>query len=396
MKTTWKLFLPLAGLTFACAAPMAEKTPFPPLAATKDPDRIARGGTIFHASCEACHRGPDQETAAGSQMFDVPGFLGTMYTANLTRHPTEGLGPRSDGEIARMVRYGVTHDGRLSIMPSYGMSDDDLVAVLSFLRSEDPVLAPDPKPTKRPEVSLIGRMALKMVMPSTPPDRPAQGIVAPEKAANAAYGKYLATKVYDCAGCHTPGFKAKTGDEDDAFSGGNTFKDAEGNDVTASNITFHENGIKGWSFEDFRRAVKDGVRNDGTAVSLPMLRVRADDVELAAIYEFLKSVKPQDNKVERKQGAKVAVNSTEATPEQLFTQLGCAACHAKDARFHEKLQQAKSKTVQEVAAWIRNPEATKPGTVMPTYAGIVDEGTALRLAAWVQDPKNGPTAQTTK
>jgi hypothetical protein len=41
-----------------------------------------------------------------------------------------------------------------------------------------------------------------------------------------------------------------------------------------------------------------------------------------------------------------------------------------------------------VAKWIRNPESFKPGTQMPTFAPLIDEGQAIELAKWVQE-KNG-------
>lgn len=34
---------------------------------------------------------------------------------------------------------------------------------------------------------------------------------------------------------------------------------------------------------------------------------------------------------------------------------------------------------------IRNPEATVPGTQMPTYAELIDDAQAMTLAAWVQN-----------
>ncbi|QRK10117.1 cytochrome c [Archangium violaceum] len=76
--------------------------------------------------------------------------------------------------------------------------------------------------------------------------------------------------------------------------------------------------------------------------------------------------------------------SSQTNPEQLFTQLGCAGCHAEGARYRAVLKRSREKPTAEVARWIRNPQASAPGTQMPTYAQLLDESQAMSLAAWVQ------------
>lgn len=75
---------------------------------------------------------------------------------------------------------------------------------------------------------------------------------------------------------------------------------------------------------------------------------------------------------------------TPAPPEEIFIKHGCPTCHAKGAPHEDKLAAAVGKPVEEAAAWIRNPERKKPGTVMPTFASRIDETEARSLAAWVQ------------
>lgn len=47
----------------------------------------------------------------------------------------------TDAQLARAIRYCVKHDGKLlpPLMVFQGMSDEDLTAVISFLRSQEPV-----------------------------------------------------------------------------------------------------------------------------------------------------------------------------------------------------------------------------------------------------------------
>jgi len=65
--------------------------------------------------------------------FPIP--LGTIRVPESDARQPTGIGRRSDGDLTRMLRYGVRADGRAAIpfMEYHDLSDADLVAVLSFL-----------------------------------------------------------------------------------------------------------------------------------------------------------------------------------------------------------------------------------------------------------------------
>ena len=67
---------------------------------------------------------------------DIP--PGEFHARNITPDTETGIGQFSDGAIARALRHGVGHDGRalLPFMELQGLSDEDLVAVVSYLRSQ--------------------------------------------------------------------------------------------------------------------------------------------------------------------------------------------------------------------------------------------------------------------
>lgn len=69
--------------------------------------------------------------------FVFPLGIFTIHTPHLTSDKETGIGNRTDGEIARALRYGVGADGHalLDLMPFHNLSDDDMVAVLSYLRT---------------------------------------------------------------------------------------------------------------------------------------------------------------------------------------------------------------------------------------------------------------------
>src|SRR5262245_41620961 len=155
--------------------------PYPNIVASPDSAVIERGRYIVRdvAPCASCHAEPSQRKAsstgadvplAGGYVFDIP--PGQFYTRNLTPDSATGLGAVSDGAIARALRYGVGHDGRalLPFMEMQGLSDEDLVAVVSYLRSQPPVhnLVPAHEPT------LLGRVVMATVLskPTSPSGTP--------------------------------------------------------------------------------------------------------------------------------------------------------------------------------------------------------------------------------
>ncbi|MFP2928232.1 c-type cytochrome [Pyxidicoccus sp. 3LG] len=302
----------LAGATLLAGCAGTVHAPYPPIRADTSPAALERGATIFHASCEACHRGGDAETVSGAPLRELPSYMGRFNAANLTSHPTAGIGAATDEELARAIRYAVSRDGRLMVMPSYGMGDADLAAVLGFMRSGHPLFTPDPTPVPRSEFSFIGGLGFRVITGNEPVERPASGIPVPAKAATLEYGRYMAHDVYDCASCHTDGFSPNKTHGDDVFAGGMAFVDPEGEKVHSSNITFHETGLAHWTLEDFTRAVRDGIAPDGSVLRSPMPRFRGmDEVEARALYDFLRSVPARDNEVK---GARPRLTATSVRP----------------------------------------------------------------------------------
>ncbi|MFL6244907.1 MAG: c-type cytochrome [Thermoanaerobaculia bacterium] len=134
----------------------------------------------------------------GGNIFTLP--LGTFYTPNLTPDRETGIGRRKDGELARILRYGVRADGRaaLPFMEFHEMSDDDLQAVISFLRSQPAIR----NKVRQHEPTFLGKAILAFVMKpigpkSTPP------VTAPAEEATVERGEYMANNLAGCVACHT-------------------------------------------------------------------------------------------------------------------------------------------------------------------------------------------------
>jgi hypothetical protein len=61
-------------------------------------------------------------------------------------------------------------------------------------------------------------------------------------------------------------------------------------------VTPHASGLKGWSDAEIARAIREGVRKDGTALKPPMAYSwykNINDADMAAIIAYLRSLKPQ-------------------------------------------------------------------------------------------------------
>ena len=189
--------------------------PLPDLHASADPALVARGEYLVFgpAHCVECHSASSEaferfaETGerpplVGGQRF-AAAPLGAIYSQNITPDLETGIGRYSDAQIARMLRYAVRADGRASVRPlmQYAdMSDADLVAILSFLRSQRPVQHLVPPN----EWSLVGKI-VKSLAPTFKPRTEVHATPTPPPAApTPARGEYLARAVGNCSGCHSP------------------------------------------------------------------------------------------------------------------------------------------------------------------------------------------------
>ena len=183
--------------------------PYPSISASTDSATIARGRYLVRdeVNCAMCH-GDTTRMAAMMMGDDVPlagGFHwaippGTFYARNITPDDETGLGRITDEAIARALRHGVGHDGRalLPFMEMQGLSDEDLVAVVSYLRSQPPVH--NVVPAHR--YTLLGK-AIKATVFANPVGPKEAPPAASPRGATVENGRYLAESVALCWACHT-------------------------------------------------------------------------------------------------------------------------------------------------------------------------------------------------
>jgi mono/diheme cytochrome c family protein len=162
-----------------------------------------------------------------------------------------------------------------------GMSDDDAKAIVAYLRAQPAVKNAVPKSEYR----------IKL-----PPNYgPAIGkkVLAPPPKNTLKYGAYLAGPLGHCMDCHTPWVKGIP-DLKRAGAGGNPFKGPWGVSVSR-NLTMHESGLKDWSDAEIARAIREGVRKDGSQLRPPMAYgwyKNINDGDMKALIAYLRSLKP--------------------------------------------------------------------------------------------------------
>lgn len=123
-----------------------------------------------------------------------------------------------------------------------------------------------------------------------------------QDAAQLARGRYLVEVTAACGNCHTP--KGPTGNlPGRELAGGFVVVDAPEFRAVAPNITPDpETGIGRWTDAQIARAIREGIRPDGSLIGPPMpfgFYRHISDQDLAAMVAYLRTVPPIRNQVER-------------------------------------------------------------------------------------------------
>lgn len=122
--------------------------------------------------------------------------------------------------------------------------------------------------------------------------------VPADQAAQIARGDYLVNGIVACGNCHTPRNDAGMLIADRHLAGAFQVDRAEFT-AYAPNITSdRETGIGAWSDDEIVRAIREGVRRDGTIIGPPMpIRAYRDisDTDVQAIVAYLRTVAPVEN-----------------------------------------------------------------------------------------------------
>jgi mono/diheme cytochrome c family protein len=278
------------------------------------PERLARGTYVVeHVSdCLGCHSDhvikfgipvkPGTEGEGGYIFDEKIGFPGVVAAQNLTSDQEFGLGNWTDGEIIRAIREGIDRNGEalFPMMPyehMRSMSDDDVKSVVVYLRTLKPIHKGVPAKHINFPVNLFVKFTPK----------PVDGVVtAPDPKDSVAHGKYLAT-IGGCYECHTPHDDKGMRIAEKAYSGGWEMTGPWGRNFTANLTPASNTYMSHATKEEFIGRFKAFASMDantapdapaGRNTVMPWLAFsHMTEHDLGAIYDYLKTMKPIENKV---------------------------------------------------------------------------------------------------
>jgi len=355
------------------------------------PARLERGKKLVSMLCVGCHFNETTNGLTGKRMADLPPAFGTVYSRNITKDPTFGIGKWSDADIVYLLRTGLKPDGQY--VPPYmvklpHISDEDMASIITFIRSDDPLVQPqaiqdtDCKPTFL--VKFLSRVAFK------PFDYPTQPIATPLVTDRVAYGKYLVNDVLKCYECHSADFKTNNAFEpvksEGYMAGDNELLDISGKKIYTPNLTTDPGtNISKWSEQQFVRTIKEGFRPDNSPLRYPMERLpELTDEEAGAIYAYLKTV-PAIKK-DRRPAENIVTTAGMNAGQQVYHKYMCYTCHGEAGAGVCDLRKAGQKYPADssLIAWIKNPSKIVPGTKMPNWEGVIGEDEYQPLAQYVR------------
>lgn len=248
---------------------------------------VARGRHLVSSryACGECH---GDDLGGGTMIDAFP--MGTVLGPNLTL----GTGSVTAAYTARewdwAVRHGILPDGRPSMMPSEDfarMSDQELGDIVSYIRSlpaVDRIMAP---PTLGPVGKvLVATSRLPMSVSRIASHDQPHPRVPPPTEPSVAFGAHLAATCTGCHGANLAGGPITAGDP---------------SWPPARNLTSDPSGLGTWEYQDFVRAMREGIRKDGTSIRIPMTLLMRyaqamSDIELEAIWVYLRSLPPVASK----------------------------------------------------------------------------------------------------
>ncbi|GAB3898472.1 hypothetical protein GCM10028803_17950 [Larkinella knui] len=286
--------------------PTYDPPTIPELTVESTPARVARGEVIAQIQCMACHAN-NENRLTGKHLAEVPALFGTLYSKNITQDKEKGIGNWTDGELIYFLRTGLRRDGtHAAVMPQYpNMADEDLKSVVAWLRSDRLPVQPSKEEAPNSELSFFSKLLTHTLMKPLPYSP--ELVALPDSNDPVALGRYTADAIGDCYGCHSGDLidqdKQHPERSKGYYGGGIEMKGDGGESVFTANLTFDDQtGIaKKYTKEQFIRAVRLGVRPDGSILKQPMFpRPMLSEREVGAIYDYLKTVPKIQNDIAKK------------------------------------------------------------------------------------------------
>ncbi|EAR56065.1 cytochrome c family protein [Photobacterium sp. SKA34] len=317
-----------------------------------DPDLVSKGQYLAYAGdCIACHTSEGGEPFGGGLGFLTP--FGTLYSTNISAHPTYGIGDYTYDEFYDALHKGKGKHGYLYPAMPYSsyqyVTDEDTQALWAYMQSLNFVNTRNEENKMMfPSNIRLGLLGWNIAFLNTDPlQYPADATEQWKR------GKYLTMGLGHCTECHTPRNVAQALIEKELFQGNLI------DGWKAPNITATELYQDRWDVKTLTDFLKTGHSDKGTAFG-GMAEVVQNSTsflteqDVAAISEYL-ITGDKYNELDRSvpqlnpQGfgdlmpANVDIQTVELKPLSsndpeneaklygLYVQT-CGACHGKDGK----------------------------------------------------------------
>lgn len=290
---------------------------FPKVSAASDlkieptPQRLERGKYLAEgfAGCIDCHSdrnwsvfsGPIVPGTHGKGGQDMGEGAGFVPASNITQDKETGIGSWTDGEIFRAITSGVDREGKflapMMPYPEFAKIDkEDIYSIIAYIKTLAPI--------KNTVAEKKLKFPLMLVFRTIPADANNFGKF-PDPSDKVKVGEYYGIS---CKFCHSPNDKGEFF-PDKLFSGGVDFPMPDGKVIRSANITpDKETGIGNYTKEMFIQKFKmhlDPVNLDpkvkgyNTPMMWNQFAAVCTDNDLGAVYDYLMSQKPVNNRVEK-------------------------------------------------------------------------------------------------
>ena len=261
---------------------------------------LENGKNLAFNVCGQCHYNYHVKSFIGKEMRDLPGFMGRIYSSNLTNG--HALAKYNDAQLFYLIKTGIAHDGRfIPYMIRPTIADKDLKDIIAYLRTSDAPLKKNDSVVGRSKISFLGRLATKIGAKPQPYQSNPKPVNNP-----VAQGRYL-VDIVGCYHCHSKSILGLNYTNPEAskgyMAGGMRWK-IDANKVWASNITPDvSTGIGEYDTVSFRNAVREGIglnglKPEGRPLQYPMPHFkRLTDKQVDAIFTYMNSLQSIHNKV---------------------------------------------------------------------------------------------------
>ncbi len=357
-----------------------------PAERSNEPAAIGRGRYLVQAAnCSSCHTAENGQPLAGGKPFETTyGFLGKIYSSNITPDRETGIGNWTQADFTRAMRLGMTPGGE-RLFPAFPypsftkLSDADIGDIFAYLRTLAPVHAVAPPNSfwfrQRWALSLWNAWFFK----------PVQLDSEAQQSAEWNRGRYLVEALGHCDACHTPRNVLLAERPNTPLTGGLQLSEVDHGKTrlwSSPNLTSASSGLVKWTEDDLQKYIKTG-NNRRTGVFGPMNEVVTNslqyltDADAHSMAVYLKSLPVVADNAQQ-----ILSEADSATGKALYDK-HCEECHLATGRggFRKAPPIAGSLIVQS-----QNP-ASLINVIL--YGANPDKGIPTTFNSWEEMPGFG-------